>query len=98
MANKAVLSFAVQFLGDGSSTTISINVKSGPLFFPVGSQGPLSPLFNAVASEVTGVYEQSGGLTVTNTTFNIFTQTMTVTFSTAPTSGTVYTLFGVLEF
>lgn len=98
MSNKTCLQFAVQFVGDGSSTSLSINVASGPLLFPAGSSGPLSPLFKTAATAVTGVYEQSSQLTITGTTFTALTQTLHIDFSTAPTLNTVYMILGVLEF
>ncbi len=97
MANKVAVGFAFKFQGDGSSTSVQCNLVTNPVYFSVPSADypTLSPTANATPSSVSDV-STSGGLTVSTTSVTL--GVLTVNFTSAPANGTIYTVFGYLEY
>lgn len=97
--NSPSINFGFQFVCDGSSTTVEIDLTSGPVFYnlPAGTgTSAFNGGFNATAKSATGV-EADSGLTVDS--WNLGLDVLTVNFSgDLPDPGTVCTVNGTLLF
>jgi hypothetical protein len=97
MANKSAITFFLFVYGDGSSTTLVVDLNTAPTCFlgPAGS--PLSPNFSLGSLLLSGFSELvcSSGQTVTAThLLNV----VTFTFGSAIDSGTTSYISGKLLF
>jgi hypothetical protein len=97
MANKAAIEFFLYINGDGTSTTLIVDLNTAPTCFlgPAGS--PLSPNFSLGSLTLSGFAELacSSGQTVTAThLLNV----VTFTLSAAITSGDTSYIYGKLLF
>lgn len=86
MANKVSLHAAIQVIGDGSSETVSFNLRTDPLslFGPTGSTGAGN--LNIDMTLATGVVNVSG-TNYSSHSFNALTGAVTITLSEALTNG-----------
>lgn len=98
MAAKFTLPFYSNFVSDGSTTNLSLDLKTGPIGIlpPFGATNNtfLSPLFSGLPSAVRNVTSSVGSVTVNSLTLGV----LSVTLSAAGTSGTTYSLIGDMDF
>jgi len=94
MSNKPELLCSFQFDYDGSTTTVMVNTKTGPVFLgdTIGFERPLTPLFNATASGVVGSVTISDNVNppLTTTATMGAGGVMTVTIPSGLNTGTVW--------
>jgi hypothetical protein len=100
MSNKLVAGFAFQFKGDGTHDSVSITLATGPVaIFEVGGSAGNPSLLSGVTSGVPSAVSSlncSPSLTIQSS--SLLLGILTVTFTAAPTDGTIYTISGILEF
>ena len=98
--NSPVINFGFYFLNDGTSTTVSINFNTQPIFINSGNslsgfQAVAKPLdFNAVTGVVNLTCDS--GATIVSSTFLL--GILTVTLSAAGTANTTNVVSGYLKF
>lgn len=100
MANKVTIAFAFSFFGDGSSTNIVLDLLTAPVGFAAPNGYGTATVYDITKSLPSAVTQvsASGGLTVTSTPFNFLHNQLTVNFSGAATTGTLYNVSGYFEF
>jgi hypothetical protein len=96
MANSLFLDFTLQFVSDGSSGTVSVNVKSGPIgFAPPGSASVLPD----VTDEATGAINLAGDWTGSEVTFaSVSHDVLTLDITPIPPDGEAHTITGRVVF
>jgi hypothetical protein len=99
MANKGVVQFFVDFIGDGASNTWAVAVATGPFALLNPSSGyDISSTFSLASTIPTGIINLActGGLGVTAV---IALGIITFTFTGGPpANGTQYSITGTFEF
>jgi len=96
MANKTTIAFSFTFFGDGASTSVSIDLTTGPVFFSPPVSGSITPLFASAPADVPLANMDCAGLTIVSRT--LLLGVLTLNFSSAPTNGSLYTVNGYATF
>lgn len=98
MTNHSCIGFTFQFIYDGSSSNVSVNLTTGPVFYeiPGGSSSSSLGTFSATAMGVSGLSCDSG-FTVSSSLLLLGTLTINLG-GTPPASGTICTVSGILSY
>ena len=102
MAIKSSVLFDLGFYGDGSSTSVNFVLATAPLVYELPHQDSvMATTFDIVslrASDVINVTVVGGSPGITSASITTLGTILAVTFSSAPSSGTLYTLKGAFIF
>lgn len=98
--NSPIIFFGFTFLNDGTSTSVSINLSTQPVFVQ-GSNEMFNPQLVGNSLSLTTAISAGGftcdsGATITSS--SILLGVLTVHLSTAGTAGDTDTIFGYLKF
>jgi hypothetical protein len=96
MANKPTLLFSFLFTGDGVSSSIAIDLATGP----IGYQAPSTnyPILNAALTTLPSAVRNVTAAPLTVNSATVALGILTVNFSAATTNGTLYQVYGFLEY
>src|SRR5579864_9310432 len=98
MNNKPCIGFSFEFIYDGTSTSVSINLSSGPVVYQLPGSSGTNALgtFNATASGTSSLSCDSG-FTVTSSTLILGILTVNLG-GTPPAAGTICTVSGIITY
>src|SRR5579864_6496419 len=98
MNNKPCIGFSFQFIYDGSSSSVSINLSTGPVVYQLPGSGGTNTLgsLNAAASGTSSLSCDSG-FTVTSSTLILGILTINLG-GTPPAAGTICTVSGIITY
>jgi hypothetical protein len=95
MANQLALEFQVQFLSDGTSTTLAVNMSTGPVGYSTPGSGNVFDNSLVVTATGFGAMGTDYGATVTA---EIFLGVATFTLSYVAPEGSLHNIYGTLLF
>lgn len=96
--NKTCIGFSFEFIYDGSSTSVSINLSTGPVIYQLPGSGGNNTLgnLNVTASGTSGLSCDSG-FTISSTSLILGILTINLG-GTPPAAGTVCTVSGLITY
>jgi hypothetical protein len=97
MANKLTLSFQIGFLSDGTTSTVVVNLSTGPVGYGApGAGNVLNDSLAATATDVTNLSGDWSGATVTKA--SLILGVLTLNISPVPASGSYGNIAGTVLF
>ena len=98
--NRTSINFGFQFFGDGTSLSLEVDLKRGPVAFLTPSGGGALSGFDPAAIDSPTAFgvSVSGPSALTILSATVSRGVMTLSFSEAPNEGAAYDVGGALQF